>query len=200
MRGTLSFQKPSRARHAVPRWGRRCTGAGLGGSACGTDPGAFISRRQWSSGAFVGFADGLAGGPAATGLQPHAGAGAAHLHWWNSCRNGAGLSASGGCVRKNYRPVKAARCCQYAVKLSWVAGALALALAANGARMPSTADDVLAEIRSAALRVASVLLRRYGLDSLSVMRQWYYAHVGLRKCLNANQICRSIAEKVVNNQ
>ena len=67
-------------------------------------------------------------------------------------------------------------CCQYAIKLSWVAGALALALAANGARMPSTADDVLAEIRSAALRVASVPLRRYGLDSLSVMRQWYYAH------------------------
>lgn len=40
--------------------------------------------------------------------------------------------------------------------------------------MPSTADDVLAEIRSAALRVAAVRLRRYGLDSLSVMRQWYY--------------------------
>ena len=40
--------------------------------------------------------------------------------------------------------------------------------------MPSTADDVLAEIRSAALRVAAVRLRRYGLDSLRVMRQWYY--------------------------
>jgi hypothetical protein len=51
---------------------------------------------------------------------------------------------------------------------------------ANGARMPSTADDVLAEIRSAALRLASVQLRRYGLDSLSVMRQWYYAQLGLR--------------------
>jgi len=36
--------------------------------------------------------------------------------------------------------------------------------------MPSTADDVLAEIRSAALRVAAVRLRRYGLDFLSVMQ------------------------------
>lgn len=51
--------------------------------------------------------------------------------------------------------------------------------------MPSTADDVLAEIRSAALRVAAVRLRRYGLDSLSVMGQWYYAHLGLGKCLKA---------------
>lgn len=40
--------------------------------------------------------------------------------------------------------------------------------------MPSTADDVLAEILSAALRFAAVRLRRYGLDSLRVMRQCYY--------------------------
>lgn len=51
--------------------------------------------------------------------------------------------------------------------------------------MPSTADDVLADIRSTALRVASVRLRKYGLDSLRVMRQWYYARMGLRKCLKA---------------
>lgn len=43
--------------------------------------------------------------------------------------------------------------------------------------MPSTADDVFAEIRSAALRLASVRLRRYGLDSLSVMVRWYYAQI-----------------------
>jgi hypothetical protein len=49
-------------------------------------------------------------------------------------------------VFEKYRTLKAARCCQYAVKLSWVAEALALALAANGARMPSTADDVFADI------------------------------------------------------
>ncbi len=54
--------------------------------------------------------------------------------------------------------------------------------------MPSTADDVLAEIRSTALRVAAVRLRRYGLDSLRVMLRWYYAHVGLGKCLNVNRI------------
>lgn len=41
--------------------------------------------------------------------------------------------------------------------------------------MPSTADDVLAEIRSADLRVASERLRKYGLDSLSVIGEWYYA-------------------------
>lgn len=109
-------------------------------------------------------------GPAAAGFQSHAGPRAAHLHWWNSCRNGAGLSAPCRHVRKNYRALEAARCCQYAVKLSWVAGALAVVPSANGARMPSTADDVLAEIRSAALRVAAVRLRRYGLDFLSVMR------------------------------
>ena len=34
----------------------------------GADPGAFISRRQWAFGAFVGIVDGLAGGPAAAGL------------------------------------------------------------------------------------------------------------------------------------
>ena len=45
----------------------------------------------------------------------------------------------------------------------WVAGALALALAANGARMSSTADDVFAEIRSAAWRLASVRLLGVGL-------------------------------------
>ena len=111
--------------------------------------------------------------PASAGLQPHAGARVAHLHWWNPCRNGAGLWAPGGCVRKNYRALEAARCCQKAVKLSWVAGAFALAVAANGARMPSTADDVLAEIRSSALRAATVRLRRYGLDSLRVMGQWF---------------------------
>lgn len=97
------------------------------------------------------------------------------LKKYTPCRNGAGLSALGGRVRKNYRALEAARCCQYAVKLSWVAGALAVAVAANGARMPSTADDVLAEIRSAALRAATVRLRRNGLDSLRVMGRWYYA-------------------------
>lgn len=61
------------------------------------------------------------------------------------------------------------------MKVSRLAGVLAAMPSENGARMPSTADDVFAEIRSTALRLASVLLRRYGLDSLSVMRQWYYA-------------------------
>jgi hypothetical protein len=71
------------------------------------------------------------------------------------------------------------------MKVSRLAGALAVMLSENGARMPSTAEDVFAEIRSAALRLASVRLRRYGLDSLSVMRQWYYAKIskgGLRSC------------------
>lgn len=63
------------------------------------------------------------------------------------------------------------------MQVSLLAGALASRLSANGARMPSTADDVFAEIRSAVLRLASVRLRRYGLDSLSVMVRWYYAQI-----------------------
>ena len=63
------------------------------------------------------------------------------------------------------------------MKVSRLAGALAAMPSENGARMPSTADDVFAEIRSAALRLASVLLRRYGLDSLSVMWQYYYVQI-----------------------
>ena len=53
--------------------------------------------------------------------------------------------------------------------------------------MPSTADDVLAEILSAALRAATVRLRRYGLDSLSITVEWYYAWMGLWKCSNAKR-------------
>ena len=67
------------------------------------------------------------------------------------------------------------------MKPSLLAGVFAVAPSENGARMPSTADDVLAEIRSAALRVASLRLRRYGLDSLSVMLRWYSAGFVLLK-------------------
>lgn len=67
------------------------------------------------------------------------------------------------------------------MKPSLLAGVFAVASSENGARMPSTADDVLAEIRSAALRVASLRLRRYGLDSLSVMLRWYSAGFVLLK-------------------
>mgnify|MGYP003606068983 FL=1 len=67
------------------------------------------------------------------------------------------------------------------MKPSLLAGVFAVASSENGARMPSTADDVLAEIRSAALRVASLRLRRYGLDSLSVMVRWYSAEFALLK-------------------
>jgi hypothetical protein len=67
------------------------------------------------------------------------------------------------------------------MKPSRLAGVLAVASSENGARMPSTADDVLAEIRSAALRLASLRLRRYGLDSLSVMVRWYSAEFALLK-------------------
>ncbi len=69
---------------------------------------------------------------------------------------------------------------------------MAVAVAANGARMPSTADDVLAEIRSAALRAVTVRLRRYGLDSLRVMGRWYYAQMGLRKCLISKWIGKAL--------
>ncbi len=81
--------------------------------------------------------------------------------------------------KKNFCPVKAARYCQYAVKLSWLSGALALALAANGARMPSTANHVLAKIRSAALRIASMRLCKFRLDSSMVIQEWYYLQMGL---------------------
>ena len=67
------------------------------------------------------------------------------------------------------------------MKPSLLAGVFAVAPSENGARMPSTADDVLAEIRSAALRVASLRLRRYGLDSLSVMMRWYSGGFALLK-------------------
>ena len=67
------------------------------------------------------------------------------------------------------------------MKPSLLAGVFAVASSENGARMPSTADDVLAEIRSAALRLASERLRRYGLDSLSVMVRWYSAGFALLK-------------------
>lgn len=67
------------------------------------------------------------------------------------------------------------------MKPSLLAGVFAVAPSENGARMPSTADDVLAEIRSAALRLASERLRRYGLDSLSVMMRWYSAGFVLLK-------------------
>ena len=66
--------------------------------------------------------------------------------------------------------------------------------------MPSTADDVLAEIRSAALRAATVRLRRNGLDSLRVMGQWHYAYMGLRKCLNANRGWHLADQEVFLNQ
>ena len=48
-----------------------------------------------------------------------------------------------------------------------LAGCGMLLLLENGARIPSTADDVCAEIRSAALRLAGDL--RWGLDCLSVI-------------------------------
>lgn len=67
------------------------------------------------------------------------------------------------------------------MKPSLLAGVFAVAPSENGARMPSTADDVLAEILSAALRLASERLRRYGLDSLSVMVRWYSAEFVLLK-------------------
>ena len=50
---------------------------------------------------------------------------------------------------------------------SVLAGAEVSLPLANGARMPSTADDVCAETRSAALRAEADL--RCGLDCLSVM-------------------------------
>lgn len=54
------------------------------------------------------------------------------------------------------------------MKASVLAGvALGLPLA-NGARMPSTADEVCAEMRRAALRAEADL--RWGLDCLSDMR------------------------------
>lgn len=53
------------------------------------------------------------------------------------------------------------------MKASVLAGAVAFVPLVKGARMPSTADDVCAETRSAALRAAADL--RCGLDCLSVM-------------------------------
>jgi len=53
------------------------------------------------------------------------------------------------------------------MKASALAGDVDLAPLANGARMPSTADEVRAQTRSAALQAAADF--RCGLDCLSVM-------------------------------
>lgn len=62
------------------------------------------------------------------------------------------------------------------MKASVLAGAAALSPLAKGARMPSTAEEVWAETRKAALRRAADL--RCGLDCLSVMLPM----VRLRRC------------------
>ena len=53
------------------------------------------------------------------------------------------------------------------MKASVLAGASARLPLAKGARMPSTADDVCAEMRKAALRAVADL--RWGLDCLRAM-------------------------------
>lgn len=53
------------------------------------------------------------------------------------------------------------------MKAAVLAGVALLAFLSKGARMPSTADDVWAEIRSAALRAVADF--RCGFDCLSVM-------------------------------
>ena len=83
------------------------------------------------------------------------------------------------------------------MKVSRLAGALAAMPSENGARMPSTADDVFAEIRSAALRLASVRLRSYGLDSLSVMRQWYCAQISKGVSIAADIRGQLVAAKLL---
>ena len=79
---------------------------------------------------------------------------------------GARLRATHGDVPARHRPVAETRRFQCAMKASVVAGVALLAPLANGARMPSTAEEVCAETRNAALRAAADL--RCGLDCLSV--------------------------------
>ncbi|MCC7114321.1 MAG: hypothetical protein IT520_08055 [Burkholderiales bacterium] len=77
------------------------------------------------------------------------------------------LLAAGGDVRPRHRAFAATRCFQCAMKASVLAGGSDWAPLANGARMPSTADEVCAETRRAAARAAADF--RCGLDCLSVM-------------------------------
>ncbi len=85
----------------------------------------------------------------------------------------AGIHAA---VGRDYRPLavmfgrviaRSRRRFQCAMKASVLAGNSVLAPSANGARIPSTTDEVWAERRSAAARAAADF--RCGLDCLSVM-------------------------------
>jgi hypothetical protein len=81
---------------------------------------------------------------------------------------------------------------------SLLAGAVPAFALANGARMPSTADDVCAETRNTVLRADSERLRRYGLDSLSVMRQWYSGQLNVETVSEEVRAIENIAVREMN--
>ena len=89
------------------------------------------------------------------------------LHCRHSCRGGPQLRAADGDVPARYRAVPAMRRFQCSMNALVLVGGSARLPLANSARMPSTAEEVCAEIRSAFLRAAADL--RWGFDCLSVM-------------------------------
>ena len=143
--------------------GRPCPGRG----ARRADPCASVPGRQRPPGTAAGAVDALADGAATTGLQPICRAGQTWLHREHSRGRRAELCTAGAAFSARHRAVAATRRFQCAMKASAVAGVVAAACLAKGARMPSTADDDCAEMRKAALRAAADL--RWGLDCLRVM-------------------------------
>ena len=113
--------------------------------------------------------NGLAGGITAARLQSVVRARQARLYRGHSSRHGARLRTADCDVCGRYRAVAATRRFQCAMKASMLADASERLSLAKGARMPSTADDVWAEMRKAALRALADL--RNGLDCLSTIGQ-----------------------------
>lgn len=99
----------------------------------------------------------LQAGVASAGFQPLGWPRQAVVHRRNPFRDGSRLRTAVSDVRSRYRVDAATRRFQYAVKASVLAGVSLPLPLANGARMPSTADDVCAEMRSAALRAEADL-------------------------------------------
>ena len=99
--------------------------------------------------------------------NPIAGARPPCIHRRHSGGDGPRLWAADGDVWPRHRAFAPTRCFQCSMKASVLAGDADCAPLTNGARMPSTADDVRADTRSAASRTAADF--RCGLDCLSVM-------------------------------
>ena len=115
-----------------------------------------------------GWIMGIASRPRAS-TQPQDRRRNSRLHCRHSRGHGAQLRADDRRLCQSYRAVVPAQRFQYAMKAAVLVGVVALLPLEKGARIPSTAEDVCAETRSAALRAAANF--KCGLDCLSVMKR-----------------------------